>query len=416
MPLPDQTPPLPKLPFLVGDAALLAAAWYIAGHARHPLPIGQTLAIVGCVASAAVVGAIPFLTEYARRQDAALDERQRELEALARTVASSGEQISIAAQGLQEIAAQAQRNLKETVELPRRLVDFQRTDAVRSEKQKGDKELGVVLAAKTERLEAVAEQIAKGAADWSRAEAAFHKMVATFEQLPARVLAEEKADRPAAVAAAAPLPEAGAKPAEPPTWASEPEPLPASPPADLPVETAIAPTEGVATTAPAAAPKPPRKPRKPKVMAEPVPALDPVPAADLVDDPVAVPPAPAATAEPEPAFEAAASAPEPSDFAQVSPEEAAPAPAVSSDGATRLLVTAYIGIGNRLFIRGDGPGLNWDKGVPLQFVSIGKWRWETSEAAAPIKFRLYKNDEIECKNLAESVLEPARQHELSAAF
>jgi hypothetical protein len=414
MPLPDQTPPLPKLPFLVGDVALLAAAWYIAGHARHPLPIGQTLVIVGCVAGAAVVGAIPFLTEYARRQDAALDERQRELEALARTVASSGEQISIAAQGLQEIAAQAQRNLKETVELPRRLVDFQRTDAVRSEKQKADKELGVVLAARTERLEAVAEQIAKGAADWSRAEAAFHKMVATFEQLPARVLAEEKAEGPAAVAPAAPLPVAEAKPAEPPTWASEPEPLPASPPADLPLETGITPAEPGAAPAPAAAPKPPRKPRKPKVSSDPVPALEPIPAADLVDDPAAGPPAAAVAPEPQPAFDAAAS--EQSDFAQVSPEEAAPAPAVSSDGATRLLVTAYIGIGNRLFIRGDGPGLSWDKGVPLQFVSIGKWRWETSEAAAPIRFRLYKNDEIECKNLAESVLEPARQHELSAAF
>jgi hypothetical protein len=329
-------------------------------------------------------------------------------------VASSGEQISIAAQGLQEIAAQAQRNLKETVELPRRLVDFQRTDAVRSEKQKADKELGVVLAARTERLEAVAEQIAKGAADWSRAEAAFHKMVATFEQLPARVLAEEKAEGPAAVAPAAPLPVAEAKPAEPPTWASEPEPLPASPPADLPLETGITPAEPGAAPAPAAAPKPPRKPRKPKVSSDPVPALEPIPAADLVDDPAAGPPAAAVAPEPQPAFDAAAS--EQSDFAQVSPEEAAPAPAVSSDGATRLLVTAYIGIGNRLFIRGDGPGLSWDKGVPLQFVSIGKWRWETSEAAAPIRFRLYKNDEIECKNLAESVLEPARQHELSAAF
>ena len=32
---------------------------------------------------------------------------------------------------------------------------------------------------------------------------------------------------------------------------------------------------------------------------------------------------------------------------------------LSSDGATRLLVTAYIGIGNRLYIRGSGPGLTW---------------------------------------------------------
>jgi len=89
---------------------------------------------------------------------------------------------------------------------------------------------------------------------------------------------------------------------------------------------------------------------------------------------------------------------------------------ISSDGATRLLVTAYIGIGNRLFIRGEGPGLSWDRGVPLQFVSIGKWRWETSEASAPIKFKLFKNDTQECPSLGEQALEPGHLHELTADF
>ncbi len=416
MPLPDQTPQLPKIPFLVGDAALLAAAWYIAGHARHPLAIEQTLAIVACVAGAALVGVIPFLTEYARRQDAALDDRQRELEALARTVASSGEQISIAAQGLQEIAAVAQKSLKESVEQPRRPADFQRTDAVRAEKQKADKELGVVLAAEADRLEAVAEQIAKGAADWGKAEAAFHKMVATFEQLPTRILAEENADALAAPAFV-PAPVAEAQKPERPKWASEPEPLPASPAAERPPEGGAAPADVTDFTAPAA-PKPPRKPRKPKAAAEPSGSVDAVPAAPLVEEPLAAPAVAAddAPAPPEPLLDEAPFAPEQTDFAQIAPEEAAPPPAVSSDGATRLLVTAYIGIGNRLFIRGDGPGLSWDKGVPLQFVSIGKWRWETSEALSPIRFRLYKNDEIECISLGESTLVPSRQVELSATF
>ncbi|MFI5358371.1 MAG: hypothetical protein ACHQ4G_13650, partial [Opitutales bacterium] len=89
---------------------------------------------------------------------------------------------------------------------------------------------------------------------------------------------------------------------------------------------------------------------------------------------------------------------------------------ISSDGATRLLVTAYIGIGNRLFIRGDGPGLSWDKGVPLQFVSIGKWRWETAEATAPVKFKLYKNDEFECAALGSQSLDLGHQLEITATF
>ncbi|MBM3843768.1 MAG: hypothetical protein FJ397_11005 [Verrucomicrobia bacterium] len=89
---------------------------------------------------------------------------------------------------------------------------------------------------------------------------------------------------------------------------------------------------------------------------------------------------------------------------------------LTSDGATRLLATAYIGIGNRLFIRGEGPGLSWERGVPLQFISIGKWRWETAEAGGPIRFRLYKNDELECSALGEQVLDPGYLQEVTASF
>ena len=111
-----------------------------------------------------------------------------------------------------------------------------------------------------------------------------------------------------------------------------------------------------------------------------------------------------------------------SEFSQIAPDESPRASAevtetvISSDGATRLLVTAYIGIGNRLFIRGEGPGLSWDKGVPLQFVSIGKWRWETSDAAAPVKFKLFKNDETECAALGSRTLDPGQQAEVNATF
>ena len=89
---------------------------------------------------------------------------------------------------------------------------------------------------------------------------------------------------------------------------------------------------------------------------------------------------------------------------------------LTSDGATRLIVTAYIGIGNRLFIRGNGPGLSWKKGVPLQFVSIGKWRWETSDASAPIEFKLLKNDEQESASLGQLTIDPGHQHEVTASF
>jgi len=110
--------------------------------------------------------------------------------------------------------------------------------------------------------------------------------------------------------------------------------------------------------------------------------------------------------------------PPPSDeYSQSSPDEGSGfASAMSADGITRLLVTSYIGIGNKLYIRGDGPGLSWDKGTPLQFVSIGKWRWETSDATAPIAFKLYKNDSVECTAIGSPKLEPGHQHEVTANF
>lgn len=89
---------------------------------------------------------------------------------------------------------------------------------------------------------------------------------------------------------------------------------------------------------------------------------------------------------------------------------------MSNDGFTRLIATAYIGIGNKLFIRGDGPGLRRDKGVPLQFISIGKWRWESAELLFPAKVRLYKNDQVECTTLGEFALDPGHHHEVNANF
>jgi hypothetical protein len=110
------------------------------------------------------------------------------------------------------------------------------------------------------------------------------------------------------------------------------------------------------------------------------------------------------------------------DESQASPHDPSAADAeivervLSSDGATRLLVTAYIGIGNRLFIRGDGPGLSWEKGLPLEFVSIGKWRWETEAATATVSFKLYKNDNVECTALGTLTLDPGYQQEVAARF
>lgn len=334
MPLPDQTPKLPKLPFLVGDAALLGLVWIIANQAPHPLSDRSILEMAACGIAAGVIGVIPFLADYARRQDEALDERQRGLEALARTIATSAEQIGIAAHGMHEIAELGRQNL--------------------------------------ERIEAVPRQLEEKIAE----------LRAALANPPP----------PPAVAPAAAEPVAPAK--------TQPEAA-APPPPEIPPEsdTSDSSQPELAIEAPPPPVRKPRAPRRPKPEVRPPPADAPEPAA-----------------EPAPLDGEAEQSPPAPEFSQVSPDEASPAASVSADGATRLAVTAYIGIGNRLFIRGEGPGLVWDQGVPLQFVSIGKWRWETTEATAPVTFKLYKNDQIECSALGTQVLEPGRQLELTAAF
>jgi len=283
------------------------------------------------------------------------------------------------------------------------------------------------------------------------------QLAASLQEIDARVAALKAAAAaiPTSVAvtalAAAPTP-APAAPAEPAVAAPPvPEPAPVAEIPSSPTESTPAPTAEIAVAAPveetpsaepaptpvAEAPKPkkPRAPRKPKTEEAPAEASaatasEPAASPSEEPSPAEAPTAPVATAEPEPT-PAPEPAPAPAPVAEPTPEPelvlASDEPAeetrsagraessTSSDGATRLLATAYIGIGNKLFIRGDGPGLSWDRGVPMQFVSIGKWGWSTHDAAGPIHCKLYKNDELAAP-LGEIVLEAGRHTEVTAMF
>lgn len=562
---PDSSPKLSVWPFAVAYVALAGAALVIANGSARPFSPTVILSIVGCVIAGALVMVVPVIAHFERQKNDALDERQRALEALSRTVASSAEQISIAAGGLHEISELAQKNVRSAEQLPHKLQEkiaafqAQLTQAADTDKEELERELLALRTSESERLEAVSQRIAKSSAEWAKLEAstqqhltaatdalaklhratadAIGKAQAAAEQAltqarteAARSLgetsgaatravdsaktaavAELESKTAAAIAAAADLttrleaasraldeklsrlataplppsdssaisetPTAAASPDNPP---ASPEPLatsPASPPkrprksrrdepsADTPAPASEpAPSSPAEPSSPAAAPA--NSTPEPELESAPAPAAEeppPVPveniaeitpvapetaepfsnrlekpaaptAAETAPPPPAVPPAAApasepAAAEPKPPRKRMPRKPEP-DPADAEPslgldldDPASRAAAagvlervLSSDGATRLLVTAYIGIGNRLFIRGDGPGLSWDKGIPLQFVSIGKWRWETNDASGPVQFKLYKNDDLECAALGQQTLEPGHQQELTAAF
>ena len=557
MSLPDQTPKLPKLPFLLGDAVLLGAAWFIANRHPGPLTINEIAAVTGCVVFAAIIGAVPFLSDYARKQDEALDERQRGLEALSRTINTAAEQISIAANGLNELTELTHKNLKQAEHLPHKLQEkiaefnAQLDNARQDDREELEKELVELRTSETERLQTLSEKIHKAIGELSRIEASTQQQLGSRTEqaeLARNTFSKTQADATTALtdafqaltqklatAQAAALAEIDRKLAartelavtaiesavakaisgiksvevvtvsssEPTGDANTPKPIStespqevASPPkrprkarreetapaevssidselAESPTlsePTPTASTESTAAPAPPAptetepatetAPTPAPFSEPPPVPVHEIAQIHPVAPASAEPFPVSLPPSPApssappaaSTLEPDaapaaipppadappseaterPARKRAARKPEaeptpdlPLDFADesLSPSDDTPVTSaemmervISSDGATRLIATSYIGIGNRLFIRGDGPGLNWEKGVPLQFISIGKWRWETADATAPIQFKLYKNDEVECSSIGTMVLEPGHQQEVTAKF
>ena len=82
--------------------------------------------------------------------------------------------------------------------------------------------------------------------------------------------------------------------------------------------------------------------------------------------------------------------------AEVAPQAAASAPEPSATGGstgTALIVNLMIGIGNKPFVRGTGPGLSQDKGVPMSFLGIGRWQWVSPDPEAPATVEVWKNDQ-----------------------
>ena len=108
----SSAPKLPLWVFFATDVVLVAAAVIIELESAKPLSQTAILSIVGCIFVGIRVLFVPLIAQYERQKNEMLDDRQRALEALARTITSSAEQISIATGGLNEIAELAQKNLR----------------------------------------------------------------------------------------------------------------------------------------------------------------------------------------------------------------------------------------------------------------------------------------------------------------
>jgi hypothetical protein len=65
---------------------------------------------------------------------------------------------------------------------------------------------------------------------------------------------------------------------------------------------------------------------------------------------------------------------------------------VSVSPETRITAKIDIGFGNILYLRGDGPGLSWEHGVPMDCDKNSVWSWTTTATAKAFTYKVLVND------------------------
>ena len=405
----DPAPRLPKWIFLVIDLSLLLTAFIVIYFAKNPYAPVPLISAVACVGLAAIIGLVPFLIDYAADSAEYVQQERARIADQVQRLNAAGESLARAAAQIKAVEEAVHKTAHAAENLPYRmqekLAEFNQQLATSDdeEKERLTEELATLRQGESERLTALADKISKTVAELAALDASTRKQLAAAQDAAVSKFesrlnaAVASLDAKLAAVAAAPVAAVYDRREAAEDGGHRPPLQPESPSSPVEsvsvVEAPAAPEAGVEPK-----PKKLRAPRKPRP-----------------EDTLAAMSAPAtegSESSGESAFPDTPARSEPVESTETAtPDE----PSVSADGATRLLVTAYIGIGNKLYIRGDGPGLSRDKGVPMKFVSIGKWGWATDEATGPVACKLYKNDETAAVS-GEVFLEPGQHVEVTALF
>ena len=86
-----------------------------------------------------------------------------------------------------------------------------------------------------------------------------------------------------------------------------------------------------------------------------------------------------------------------------------------AEPATVVEARIDVGVGNRVFIRGQGDGLSWFQGVPLECTDSTTWVWSTLQARGKVVFKLLLNDQIWAKG-EDVAIEAGRKVEIVPFF
>ena len=82
--------------------------------------------------------------------------------------------------------------------------------------------------------------------------------------------------------------------------------------------------------------------------------------------------------------------------------------------ATVIEAKIDAGFGNTVYLRGNGPGLSWERGVPCVCVNRNTWRW-TAPSAEKVTVKLLLNDSVWAQG-ADLVVGPGEKVEVVPAF
>ena len=416
---------LSKWPFILGDVLLVATALAISILGDWQLSNWQVASCVISVALGAALFVLPYIVEFQVRLREEAEDRTADLRILQRRIVSAQEQVEAVVErmetfeaGLSNLAHAQQPDLAGPIQALEGKID------PLNDKQA---EQSAQLKALAKQVEAMAKSL-DAKADISSAQVA--------ESPEPEESTEEKVEEPEKAALVEVTPdEPTAKKTRAPRKPRTPEPSllqraieqkqdksseavsriiesrsKKSPseeaPAVEPTQEAPKPeTEKSAKVNKAKEPSPPAE--EPEVKPEP-------PLEEEVPEPLdgAITPAPTESVTEEPETQPVESE---DMFGDVVPSPVKKRVRTKkSDSA--VVASVFIGIGNKPFVRGSGAGLNWDKGIAMEFVEIGKWQWiAPADLDEPVELQLFRNDE-DADSTGKYTLEPGQQLDLSPVF
>jgi hypothetical protein len=454
---PASPPPISRWPFYAGVAVLFVLAGSILLYADRPFTAPVMIVTLVCACLGIALGILPEMLDSEKRtrlaEAAIRDAADAQLRRLAQTadqlthVVSRGQSTEEqAGQALGTLEEVAERMVAQAEELAAALTrSGEREQAAHAEElQRLVDERDQKLTGLEIRLNATSVALSETQAALKKSSTSTGRAIETLASRLEEIAVELREAIAARVVVPTPVPASELPPPQPldgaaaeaPTRAFEAEhaTIDIAPPAPAPASEAASPAapeanpvaaadvpavdsvaehdapapagETAVENEPAPAPRPPRKPRNHR-------------AAEKSVDKPATEEAAAATTEPAAAEEPLPSRPTaPLELALEGMPEPRPLMRLNRrepPGSTSLVATAYIGIGNKLYLRGDGPGLSWERGVPMQFLAIGKWGWTTTEAAVPVTCRVYRNDDTPM--LEENiVIDPGSKSEITPKF